>query len=188
MSAPRRTLAALIALSTVLAASPARTATTLDRSVIGSAAVSTAAGPISLTATMGQFAVGLVTAGVHTVGFGFWAGGVSAPVSDVPGEELAAGPVPERSRQLAPRPNPLRSRTVVAFEIASPDAQLVSLQIFSTSGRLVRTLLREDLPSGRHEVEWDGCDQGGKPVPSGVYFSRLTVGNVRDVRKLEVIR
>ncbi len=75
---------------------------------------------------------------------------------------------------LAPnRPNPFNPRTTISF--ALPQAGHANLRILDLRGRLVRTLVTEDLPAGRHARIWDGTDTSGRPVASGVYLYRLDV-------------
>jgi flagellar hook assembly protein FlgD len=62
----------------------------------------------------------------------------------------------------------------------------VSLRVFDAAGRLVRTLIREDLPEGSHAITWYGKDDGGRSVQSGRYFYRLEAGH--EVRTGSVIR
>jgi sugar lactone lactonase YvrE len=74
----------------------------------------------------------------------------------------------------APRcfPNPFNPRTTIAFTMDRPGP--VQLAIHDASGRLVRNLMQgEYRPAGRQEVSWDGRDEGGRPLPSGVFFYRL---------------
>jgi len=60
----------------------------------------------------------------------------------------------------------------------------VTLRIFSASGRLARTLVSIDaLPAGRYWVRWDGRDDAGSLMGSGVYFARLTVAGANPFAK-----
>lgn len=83
-------------------------------------------------------------------------------------------------------PNPFNPETRIAFEI--PGREHVTLRVFNTLGQEVRTLLEEDLPPGSHDVLWDGRDQNGLAVPSGVYFYRLNTGNHFAVKKMSIVR
>lgn len=69
-------------------------------------------------------------------------------------------------------PNPFNPRTEISFGVARNGAQ-VALRIYDLAGRLVRTLLDEPRPQGRHTVAWDGADDHGRVVPAGVYVYRL---------------
>jgi len=60
--------------------------------------------------------------------------------------------------------------------------------LYAASGRRVRTLVDTSLGAGRHRIPWDGHDDGGLPVASGVYYLRIDTGGrvLRD--KLVLIR
>lgn len=93
---------------------------------------------------------------------------------------ITQDPSGEDEAQLVPptlvlrqnRPNPFAAGTAVAFELPRPTR--VTLRLFDTQGRLVRTLLNDaPLPAAPHEVLWDGRTTDGAEVPSGLYFYRL---------------
>jgi len=91
------------------------------------------------------------------------------------------------------RPNPVQSSTRIPFAIgANPPAGVaqVSLRIFDASGRLVRTILDGDLeaiPTVR-VPSWDGRDEKGHRVASGIYYDRLVVSGRVLTRRLVVLR
>ncbi|MCB9464561.1 MAG: immune inhibitor A [Candidatus Eisenbacteria bacterium] len=102
-------------------------------------------------------------------------------------EYLYAGrfelPLPTELRLLAPRPNPFREQVVVRFDL--PVAENVKLEVFDVSGR--RRAVLEDGPriAGTHQVVWDGRDESGVAIASGVYWMRLvTDGGAKTVRML----
>ena len=68
-------------------------------------------------------------------------------------------------------PNPMVRSSTLDFELASPGNTTV--RIFDVAGRLMRTLLDEELPSGRHSTAWDGRSNRGEVVASGVYFYQI---------------
>jgi hypothetical protein len=78
-------------------------------------------------------------------------------------------------------PNPFRSST--AFRIASPKAGEVGIRIFDARGRLVRRL-GQKLAAGDHQILWDGRDDRGQAVASGVLFYEITAGGNRQAGKL----
>lgn len=84
------------------------------------------------------------------------------------------------------RPNPFLRSTDVAFFI--PTGGHVSLEVFAVSGRLVRTLARGQWSAGRHTVTWDGRDDAGAPVSSGVYLCRLNAAGEVLTRRMAVMR
>ncbi len=68
-------------------------------------------------------------------------------------------------------PNPFNPETRISFSVAK--ASQVRLQVFNTLGELVRTLSDARLPAGDYGVAWDGRDDSGQLLGSGVYFYRL---------------
>ena len=68
-------------------------------------------------------------------------------------------------------PNPFNPMTNIEFQIS--DFGFVELKIYDTTGRLVKKLIAENKEAGFHTVTWDGTDDSGGPVASGVYFYRL---------------
>jgi hypothetical protein len=77
----------------------------------------------------------------------------------------------------SPWPNPSHGAVRMAFEL--PAAARVSLDIFDVAGRRVRSLAaQQEFVAGRHTLPWDGRGAGGYVVSSGMYFARLTAGNV----------
>lgn len=85
-------------------------------------------------------------------------------------------------------PNPFSERTLIRFDVASPSSGAVLLQVYDATGRLVRTLMNGIVAAGRHEVEWNGYDDSGAAVASGIYLCRLTQGSNLATRKLVLVR
>lgn len=83
-------------------------------------------------------------------------------------------------------PNPFNPATSIAF--SSGRAGTVRLEIFDLGGRLVRTLLDDVLPAGRHSVEWDGRDDQRRDVGSGSYCCRVSSIDGKATRRLTLIR
>ena len=105
----------------------------------------------------------------------YWHG----PVSLVPGPELVL--------HLAPNyPNPFNPTTLIRYTV--PEGARVTLAVYDTRGRLIRTLVDERQPPGNYEVAWDGRGRNGGVVPSGVYFARLRAGSARQSRKLVLVK
>ena len=84
------------------------------------------------------------------------------------------------------RPNPFNPTTSIRFTLAGPGP--VKLQVYSTSGRLVRTLLDGSMKSGSHEVVWDGRTESGQKTASGVYFYRMEAKDFSDTKKMVLVR
>jgi hypothetical protein len=94
-------------------------------------------------------------------------------------EALAVTPVEEPpnapSLALTCAPNPFNPRTEIRFAQAA--AGPVRLEIFDARGRLVRTLLNEVRAAGSQSVVWNGGDDAGREVASGVYLVRLATAS-----------
>jgi len=76
--------------------------------------------------------------------------------------------------------------TTIRF--ALPEAAEVSLKIYDIAGQLVQTLANGVVEAGRHQVGWDGTNQRGVLVASGVYFYQLRAGEFKQVRKMSLVR
>ena len=83
-------------------------------------------------------------------------------------------------------PNPFNPTTTIEYAVGSGGP--VSMRIFDTAGRLVRTLVNEEKIPGRYSIMWDGRNDSGTPVASGTYFYELTVGDNRSGRKMVLLR
>jgi hypothetical protein len=102
-----------------------------------------------------------------------------APVSETP-----LAPVP---LYLDAQPNPFNPRTAIIFEMARPG--LVNLDIHDARGRLVRRLASGDFhDAGRRTVFWDGTDDRGRYLPSGIYLAHVTAGGQSATTKLTLVR
>ncbi len=84
-------------------------------------------------------------------------------------------------------PNPFNPVTRMIYEVPSPGGQ-VNLRIYTQSGRLVRTLADRVAGPGRHVAEWDGKDESGASVASGVYFCRYEAEDFAEQRKIVLLK
>jgi hypothetical protein len=100
-----------------------------------------------------------------------------------PGVDLASVSSPVHSFDLKPSaPNPFRGTAMLGFSLA--ETGHARLRLYNVAGRLVRTLFNQQMPAGPNVAVWDGADQGGVVVGSGMYFARLEAGNKRMTRSL----
>jgi subtilisin family serine protease len=83
-------------------------------------------------------------------------------------------------------PNPFNPLTRIEFSLAA--RARVSLSVYDTSGKLVRTLVDETLDTGKHSASWNGEDSSGRPMASGVYVFRLVSGGKAAVCKSVLLR
>jgi len=79
--------------------------------------------------------------------------------------------LPEALQLVGNYPNPFNPQTSIQFGLPRPTA--VQLTVHDIAGRLVATLVSEDLPAGFHHVPWNGLSDAGRTVASGVYVARL---------------
>ncbi|NOZ61213.1 MAG: T9SS type A sorting domain-containing protein [Calditrichaeota bacterium] len=79
-------------------------------------------------------------------------------------------------------PNPFNPTTQIRFELPQPEH--VTLSVFNASGQLVKVLQNGRISAGSHEIEWDGTDQFGRKVVSGVYFYQLKINNFQEVKRM----
>jgi hypothetical protein len=105
---------------------------------------------------------------------------------DVPGADTPAT-VPARTVLHPNVPNPFNPVTTIAFDLAGSGH--VSLRVYDVAGRLVRTLLAAKLAAGHgHAARWDGLDDAGNHVSSGVYFYRLVTAQFDQTRKMVLMK
>jgi len=83
-------------------------------------------------------------------------------------------------------PNPFNQTTRIQFKLANSGH--VALTLHDVLGRKVRTIVSEYLSAGNKSVFWDGKNDSGKGVASGVYFYRIQVGNFSDTKKLVLLK
>ncbi|MBN1352070.1 T9SS type A sorting domain-containing protein [candidate division KSB1 bacterium] len=92
-------------------------------------------------------------------------------LSGTSAEFMSQSSIPTAFRLLQNYPNPFNPATVIRYEL--PEAGSVTLEIYNHLGQRIRTLVQREQPAGIHHCTWDGKNESGKTVPSGVYFYRL---------------
>lgn len=111
--------------------------------------------------------------------------GTSAPFLDVVYETptgVASGPERVSLRLHSGQPNPFRVSTSLRFDL--PAAARVSLAVFDAAGRRVRSLVSGPQTPGTHAAVWDGRDDAGHEVASGLYLARLEAGGQTQATRL----
>lgn len=98
-------------------------------------------------------------------------------------------PAPTPRTRLRNYPNPFNPRTTIEFTIPGNGNVDVVLDIYDIRGRMITALFDRKLPGGsKGGISWDGKDDKGRPVPSGIYFCRAKIGEDTGVRKMLLLR
>jgi hypothetical protein len=85
-------------------------------------------------------------------------------------------------------PNPFNPSTTIAFDIPENKEAHVRLNVYNIRGQLVRTLVNETMDEGSYKIEWDGKNNNGRSVASGVYFYRIVAGEFSKTRKMVILK
>jgi Tol biopolymer transport system component len=83
-------------------------------------------------------------------------------------------------------PNPFNPSTHIAFTL--PSSGVAQLSVYDVTGRRVRDLVSSTLSAGAHEMVWDGRDESGAAVSSGIYIARLKMGNATVSHRMMLIK
>jgi hypothetical protein len=94
--------------------------------------------------------------------------------------------VPADFQLMQNYPNPFNPSTRIAYQL--PSNGFVTLSVYDLLGRMVRTLVNGEQLAGFRSIEWDGRDQRGNNVSSGVYFYTLKAGTVMESKKMILMR
>jgi immune inhibitor A len=107
--------------------------------------------------------------------------------------------VPEREEESVNRPrdifldqnqpNPFNPITSIQYSVYGRQAPTrATLKVYNIAGRLVRTLVDKEVPPGDYSVTWDGKDEGGNQVSSGVYFYQLKARDQTQTKKMVLLK
>jgi hypothetical protein len=83
-------------------------------------------------------------------------------------------------------PNPFNPETRIEYSV--PKQAMVTLSVYNTLGQKVRTLIHKTVTSGSHAVTWDGRDDNGQLVSSGVYFYKLRSGSINITKRMTFLQ
>jgi hypothetical protein len=133
----------------------------------------------------GQVAIGQSMGTEHIEWGGFWGGTPWGQVVFAQ-EEKTGELLPGEYVLFQNYPNPFNPETNISYEL--PKANHVSLLVFNVLGQAIHKLVDEDQAPGKYTVSWNGIDQTGCPVASGVYFYQLIAGEFRQVRKMLLLK
>jgi hypothetical protein len=109
------------------------------------------------------------------------------PTTGIAHVEWSTWPFPEESFSFSQNyPNPFNQETVIRYSLPRDGA--VKLSVYNLLGQQVRTLVDEPQSADDYEVTWDGKNEQGQEVASGVYFFRIDIGELIDRRKMVILR
>jgi hypothetical protein len=97
-----------------------------------------------------------------------------------------ANPLPTNYSLLQNYPNPFNAGTNIAFRL--PADGEVTLTVYNVLGNPVRTLQNGRMEAGDHTINWDGRDNNGSTVQSGVYFYRLSAAKWSETKKMTLLK
>ncbi len=148
--------------------------------------------PSSVKALSVNFDSNFLWAGTHTASLVFSSNDPDHPDTLV-AVELSVTPVSAVGDGL-PRhlvfhgavPNPFNPATDIKFSL--PGNASVDLGIYDIAGRLVRTVVSRTMVAGAHSERWDGRDNSGLSVASGIYFARLRVDSETSIKRMALVR
>ena len=90
--------------------------------------------------------------------------------------------VPKKFALHQNHPNPFNPNTTISFDL--PEESFVNLAVYNLTGKKVLTLQSDDVPAGFHSLDWNGKDEFGNSVASGMYFYRLDTKSFQSTKKM----
>jgi len=102
------------------------------------------------------------------------------------GSETTA--LPLSHRLFSNYPNPFNPETKISFEVAGVQSAEAEVSVYNVRGQKIRTLLEARVEPGMHAVGWDGRDDHGAVLSSGLYFYRLRVGDATITRRMMLLK
>ncbi|MGD8394465.1 MAG: FlgD immunoglobulin-like domain containing protein [Candidatus Eiseniibacteriota bacterium] len=128
----------------------------------------------------GDFGPSLVEAAIDDVAIKKWPIGTNAV------DDALAGTVPLSFALGQNSPNPFNPATAIDYVVA--ESGQVQLRVFNVSGQLVRTLVDTRVEAGEYSVAWDGRNDQGMQVPTGVYYYRIDAPAFSETRKMVLLK
>jgi hypothetical protein len=106
------------------------------------------------------------------------------------GEELwnddVSWEIPAAATLIGNYPNPFNPSTTFRYGLSEPDQ--VTLKVYNTLGQLVRTVVNDFQGEGYHEAVWDGRNESGAMVASGIYVYRITAGSFMETKRMILMK
>jgi hypothetical protein len=83
-------------------------------------------------------------------------------------------------------PNPFNPTTIISYSVLNADN--IIIEIYNIKGQRVKTLVNENKNTGHYQVTWNGTDDSGRSVSSGIYFYKMTTGDFVDIKKMMILK
>ena len=83
-------------------------------------------------------------------------------------------------------PNPFNPETTIEYQL--PENSFVLVKVSNILGQEIKTLVNENKPAGNHFIKWDGTDNSGNKVSSGIYVYKIKAGNFIDIKKMVLLK
>ncbi|NQV18876.1 MAG: T9SS type A sorting domain-containing protein [Armatimonadetes bacterium] len=115
-------------------------------------------------------------------------GGWESELSNDAQVTLDAGnsPIPKITELSGNYPNPFNPETIIDFSLK--EAEIVRIDIYNSKGQQIRTLVNGYLEPDFYNMIWNGNDEIGKPVSSGIYFYKMDAGKYSSIRKMILLK
>ena len=95
-------------------------------------------------------------------------------------------PIPEDFALAQNMPNPFNPATTISYEV--PEAGAVKLIVYNLLGQQVRTLVNETIEAGFYTIAWDGADEFGRQVASGIYIYKMDSGSFSATKRMMFLK
>jgi 5-hydroxyisourate hydrolase-like protein (transthyretin family) len=139
------------------------------------------AGTYHCAATTGQTATGLLSGPNLLAYIGFWYPDIVTGIDEKEPFRWETNSIKE-TRLYPPVPNPFTHTAIIRYTLNTERQTLV--QVCDITGRVIRTLANSTQKPGRYRLVWDGRDNSGRAVASGVYLCRFVAGDYQRNTKL----
>ncbi len=106
------------------------------------------------------------------------------------GVEEIPGRIPRAFALSQNYPNPFNPSTTIRFNIPNSerDGVDVNVKIYNLRGQIIRNLLDEKKPRGSYSIQWDGRNDSGESVSSGIYFYRIQAGDFSEMKRMVIMK
>jgi len=128
---------------------------------------------------MGSLANGLSSSGTFRLNGGML-------ITTVDNGPMTSDGTPGQFKVLPNFPNPFNPSTSISYIL--PKHSKVEIVIYNDLGQVVRTYDQGRQEAGTYEVTWNGCDEKGEVVPSGVYYYQIITDGTRETRVMTLVK